>query len=213
MFSRSTKDVLRSSTVLPDDRMICRLDATDRGGHAPPCDGLITDRSDAVVSYPPPVTPGYVQQPPPGDWTPPPAKSKAVPILIGVLIVLVIGVTGLGYVLFVRGAEEEPPAAPAPTPLVLTEAGAQRACRTAFGQDWEARSEYATADKDGEVIAALQEIELQETWKTEDGFKVNGTIHYTLQAFPVDPVQSTIDLTCTVTGVDENPRTSVAKRG
>lgn len=50
------------------------------------------------MSYPPPVTPGYVQQPPPGDWTPKPAKSRAVPILVGILIVLVIGVSALGYV-------------------------------------------------------------------------------------------------------------------
>lgn len=72
------------------------------------------------MSYPPPVTPGYVQQPPPGDWTPKPAKSKAVPILLGVLGVAVALVVGLLITLSRTVADGAPEAGAGPAAAVDT---------------------------------------------------------------------------------------------
>lgn len=51
------------------------------------------------MTYQPPVMPGHTTQPPQGDWTPPAPKSKAVPILTGVIVLLVLAVGGLAFAL------------------------------------------------------------------------------------------------------------------
>lgn len=67
------------------------------------------------MSYPPPVTPGYTQQPPPGDWTPPAPKGRGpLPWLVGALVVAVLVVGGLIAVLVNGG--NEPTAGASPTP-------------------------------------------------------------------------------------------------
>lgn len=163
----------------------------------------------------PPVMHGYSQHPPNNDWgRPRPAPSKKrgpLPWLIGALVVAVFAVGGLiVWAAFGQGdGGSQGPSAPPPP--ALTQAGAERACRTAFGEDWKGRSAYAEKESDG-VIMSLQRIELLETWKTEAGYSVNATIHFTMTASLVAEVEDTIDLTCTATGTDELPVTDVAKR-
>lgn len=161
----------------------------------------------------PPTVHGYPAQPPRGDWAPtprPPAKRGPLPWLIAALVVAVLGMGGL--IAWVAG-ESGKPAKPAasPPPPALTQAGAERACRTAFGEDWKGRSAYAEEGSEG-VIMSLQRIELLETWKTDTGFSVNATVHYTMTASLIAEVKDTIDLTCTAAGTDEAPITDVNKR-
>lgn len=168
------------------------------------------------MTYPPqqqpPVMHGYSPRPPNNDWSPPPPKKRGpLPWLIGALVVAVLGMGGLIAWLASDSTLPDEPAA-SPPPPVLTEVGAQRACRTAFGEDWKGRSAYAEEGSDG-VIMSLQRIELLETWKTETGYSVNATIHFTMTASLVAEVQDTIDLTCTATGTDASPVTDVSKRG
>lgn len=61
----------------------------------------------------PPVTPEYTAQPPQGDWTPPKPKSRIVPILAGVAVLLALAVAGLGYALLRDSGGDEPTAAAA----------------------------------------------------------------------------------------------------
>lgn len=56
----------------------------------------------------PPVVAGHTTQPPQGDWTPPKPKSKAVPILAGVVTLLVLAIGGLTYAL-TRGPVDKKP--------------------------------------------------------------------------------------------------------
>jgi len=56
----------------------------------------------------PPVVAGHTVQPPQGDWTPPKPKSKAVPILIAVIILLVLAAGGLIYALTQRPSDKTP---------------------------------------------------------------------------------------------------------
>lgn len=163
--------------------------------------------------YQPPVVPGVPQSP--AGWMPPspppPAKSRAVPLLIGALVVavLVIGALGLAFVARSGSHGSKTPSAPAPTTPTLTQAGAQRACRTAFGKEFEARQESVTKK---DILVSTQGIDLAETYASGNGFVVNGTVRYTLTSFPLDPVQNTLDLTCTVTGTDEAPVTVIDNR-
>lgn len=160
--------------------------------------------------------PGYGNQPPSSPWPPQqpeaPRKSRAVPLLLGALAVLTVIVGGLIAVAaasgHLPGAKKAAASSQAPPPA-LTEAGAQRACRTAFAQDWKDRQKSVT-QKD--VIVSTQQIELVETWKSPNGYAVNGTIHYTLTAWPEAPVQNTLDLTCHVGGTDAEPSTEVDNR-
>ena len=66
--------------------------------------------------------------------------------------------------------------------------------------------------KDSELVSTVQEIELLETWKTGDGYGVNGTVHYSLTGSLMGTVENSLDLTCTVTGTDATPVTSVDNR-
>lgn len=67
------------------------------------------------MSYPPPVTPGYTQQPPPGDWTPPAPKRRGpLPWLIGALVVALLVVGGLIAVLASGGSKPSADASPTP---------------------------------------------------------------------------------------------------
>jgi hypothetical protein len=150
----------------------------------------------------PPVVAGPHPQSPAGWPAPQPAppaqRSRAVPILLGVLALVVLIVAGgIAAVAFLTGGDD------------LTEATAQRVCRTAFANEFQAR-QAGMAAKD--VLVSTQGIDLVETWKDGDGFKVNGTVRFTLTAWPIEPQANTINLTCTATGSDDKPVTSVANR-
>lgn len=127
-------------------------------------------------------------------------KSRAVPWLIAAVAVLVVAVLGLAVALFgwpFGGS-------------ALSKDGAERACRTAFGAEWERRVRMTSVDSS--ILPSLQGIDMQEVWETADGYSTNATVRYTLTTGVVDPVQGTVDLTCTVTGSDESPTTTVDNR-
>ena len=132
------------------------------------------------------------------------------PLLIGALVVAVLAIGALAVAFVARsGSSSKAPSAPASTAPALTEAGAQRACRTAFGKEFDARQQ-ANTQKD--ILVSTQGIDLAETYPSGNGFTVNGTIRYTLTTYPLDPVQDTLDLTCTATGTDDAPVTTVDNR-
>lgn len=153
-------------------------------------------------SPPPAFVPAmYGQQPEP----PTPPRRRAWP-LVAALISLAVVVIALGVVL------AWPHLKPAPKPVApagVSQATAQRACRTAIGDEWKSRLDGSDVK---DVVAAVQSVEIQETWQTADGWSVNGTVHYTLTTGVIDPVQETLDLTCKAAGTDANPATSVDNR-
>jgi len=56
----------------------------------------------------PPVVAGYATQPSQGDWKPPKAKSRAVPILAGLVAVLALAVAGLTLALLRANDSSKP---------------------------------------------------------------------------------------------------------
>lgn len=90
------------------------------------------------MSYQPPVTPGYSSQPPP-VWPPQqpaPHKSRAVPILIVALVVLVAAVAALAYILVAKPGTTRA-AAPVAGPSVTVFDQARGDCQIAAGYDIE----------------------------------------------------------------------------
>jgi hypothetical protein len=170
--------------------------------------------------YRPPVVAGAAQVPgvpsPTPEWKPP--KNRALPWLIAALVALVVIAGGLAAAL-VTGVKLPWPSRDEPSGTVavvntlppLTEASAQRACRTAFRQEWEARDDVVMKDED-DVLASVQDIEVLETWKTVEGYGVNGTIHYSLTGALIGSIEYTLDLTCTASGTDGAPHTVVDNR-
>jgi hypothetical protein len=158
-----------------------------------------------VPGYPP--QPGWAPEPPPQPQPQPPKNrtrlaavlfSGSALLLLAVVAVVIVGRNGTGGGLL-------------PFKAALTEPGAQRACRTAVGREWDARSDRAGGE-DTTIITTVTSIEMLETWKAGDGYSVNATVHYTMTTDLVAPVQGSLDLTCTATGTDAAPVTTVANR-
>lgn len=163
--------------------------------------------------YQPPVVPSGApayEPPPQADWAPPKPSRGPLPWLIGALVVAVLVVGGV-LAVYLGGVGQKPSAPAASLAPALTQAGAERACRTAFSKEFDARQDQ-NIKKDNSVIVSVQGIDLAETWQEGAGYAVNGTVRFTLTAWPVDPVESTLDLTCKVTGTDERPVTFVDNR-
>ena len=139
----------------------------------------------------------------PATYTPPPPPRRGglaiVFIAAGVVALVLVGVIFyVGGVIPHGGVSKE---------------SAQRACRTAFGNEWKVRQAQTAAGSDVSIIASVNNVELQETWEAKDGWSVNSTVHYTLTTALIAPVQGSIDLTCTATGDDDSPSTTVTNRG
>lgn len=94
----------------------------------------------------------------------------------------------------------------------LSKESAERACRTAFGTEWQKRSNVAGSGSTTTIIPTVNNIEMLETVESGDGWTVNGTVHYTLTTALIAPVEGTIDLTCVATGSDDAPKTEVTNR-
>jgi hypothetical protein len=58
----------------------------------------------------PPTQTGFMSQPPQSDWAPPKPKSKAVPVLAGLVVVLAVAVAGLTIALLRTGDSGTPTA-------------------------------------------------------------------------------------------------------
>jgi hypothetical protein len=137
----------------------------------------------------------------PITYAPPPTRRGGLAIIF--IVAGVVAVVLVGVILYVGGV--------LPGGGVSKES-AQRACRTAFSNEWKARQARATGGK-ADILANVNSVELQETWEAKDGWSVNGTVHYMLTTALVAPVQGSIDLTCTATGDDDSPTTTVTNRG
>jgi hypothetical protein len=140
----------------------------------------------------------YETQPPPEPQQLTQRKRTRLILLIAAVALLLLG-TAIAIFVAASGSDK------------LTSAGAQRACRTAVEAEWTRRQRVAD-DGSTTVLASTQGIDLAETWETADGWKVNATVRYTLTTALVSPVQNTLNLTCTASGSDDEPVTSVANR-
>lgn len=145
--------------------------------------------------------------------SPPPKKRRnavrlalivALGTLIG-LVLLAVAVSALSSAGTASAAEA--PSATFAAPLPLTQATARRECRVAALTEFHDRSgSVATTD---DVITAVQGADIQEAWKTDNGWSVNVTVHYTLTVWPLAPVVESLDLTCFAGGTDDAPVTTV----
>lgn len=135
--------------------------------------------------------------------TPPPAPKSRRGLLIAIAAVPTVLVLLVGGILYAAGVIPGGG---------LSKAAAERACRTAFGDEWQQRSNIAGAGSATTIIPTVTGIEVLETVEEGDGWTVNGTVHYTLTTALIAPVEGSIDLTCTATGSDAAPRTEVSNR-
>lgn len=147
----------------------------------------------------------YDQPPtmPPSMYAPPQAKprrTKLTVILAAIAVALLILV---GVILYAAGVFPGGG---------LSKESAERACRTAVGDEWQKRLNVAGSGMTTDIVPSVQSIEMLDTYEVQDGYAVNATVHYTLTTALIAPVQGTIDLTCTATGSDDNPETSVENR-
>lgn len=151
--------------------------------------------------------PSHDQPPTPdaayGIWTPAPAPPKARRwpwiAVAGVIALLAL----VGAILYASGSLPG---------SGLSKASAERACRTAVGNEWQKRAQVAGAGATTTIVPTVQKIEMLETYEVEGGWASNATVHYTLTTGIIAPVEGTIDLTCTATGSNDAPVTEVANR-
>lgn len=145
---------------------------------------------------------------PAGFWPSSPApdpapKKSRLPLIIAAAVglILIIAATVAVTLFAQRGGG-------------LSEPAAERACRTAFDNEWKQRlNGVAGSESASGVVVSLQGIDMQETWEVDGGYNVNGLVHYTLTTGLVAPVNDTIPLTCAATGTDDNVATTIANRG
>ena len=131
---------------------------------------------------------------------PPPAKSRRALWITLAAVLLLALVAGILYAagVFTGGS--------------LSKTSAERACRTAVGNEWQKRVNVANVGNTTTIVPTVQQIEMLETYEVEDGWATNATVHYTLTTALIAPVAGTIDLTCTATGSDDAPTTEVTNR-
>jgi hypothetical protein len=153
--------------------------------------------TDQPYSQPPTITDYSTQPPAPGPSKP---RTKLALILFIAAAVMLVATAGIAYVAIagVPGGG-------------LSKESAERACRTAFGDEWRKRSN-TVGGGDTSIIASVKSVEMLETVKENGGYTVNGTVHYTLTTALVAPVEGSIDLTCKATGSDDAPTTTVDNR-
>lgn len=158
------------------------------------------------MTDPTPYIPGPAQSPfvGPSPIQQPPAPRRRTWPFVAAIVVLAVALAGVLAWPHVKPGHSKPSA-----PASLTQTTAQRACRTAFGTEWDSRNQKADTN---DVVASVQGIDLQETWQVAGGWSVNGVVHYSVTTGFIDPVQDTLDLTCTATGTEANPSTSVTNR-
>ncbi|HEX5996951.1 MAG TPA: hypothetical protein VFY84_17550 [Jiangellales bacterium] len=96
-------------------------------------------------------------------------------------------------------------------PDELSKETAQRECRTAMEREANRRIEDA---KQGgaEAVGSVTGIDLQETWKIDNGWAVNGTVNFMITAAFVGSLNQAVGLTCQATGSDDKVATSVKNR-
>jgi hypothetical protein len=88
-------------------------------------------------------------------------------------------------------------------------ADAQRECRTAFGKEFDERISGTSGTG---VLATVTSIELEEARTINDGFEVNGVVHYDLTAALVPTVHGSVSLTCEAREHDGRLVTTVRNR-
>lgn len=154
-----------------------------------------------MTSQPPYMPGGYAPPASTDTPAPPPATRSKLPLIIGALAAFVVlaGAIGIGAAwFFTTGGGSG-----------LTEQVAQRECRTALEQEAKTRANRAGTDT---VLVSVNGVELQETFRTGDGWTVNGTVSYSMTTVLVPQVTQELSLSCTATGDDDKVATAVSNR-
>ena len=155
------------------------------------------------MTYPPPYQPQTAAPWPAIQPQPAPAVRRQrrwlLPVIIGAVVIVLLAAGGTATAVYLANRDK------------LTQATAQRACRTAVESEWSDR-QTMTATARRSILVSTQSIDLDETWQTDTGWSVNATVRYSLTTWPIDPVQNTLALTCVASGKETAPVTSVSNR-
>jgi len=76
-----------------------------------------------------------------------------------------------------------------------TIADAQRECRSAFADEFEARSTRVSTPS---ILVTVTEIEIEDSRAVDGGFEVNGVVKYVMTTAYVGSVPSSLRLSCHV---------------
>jgi hypothetical protein len=110
-----------------------------------------------------------------------PATTSASPVVaLGATALVVVAVVIAALV--VRGG--------------LSEQSAQRKCRTAMEREAKNRA------SDGLIrsfVFAVQSVDIEETWATDNGYAVNGVVRCRITAALMPPTEASLSLTCEAT--------------
>lgn len=128
---------------------------------------------------------------------PPPKKRKALPWIVGAVLLLFAG--GVAAFALLDGKE-------------LTRETAQRECRTALEREAHRRADNLGGVGDGGVLISITGVDMQETWETGTGYAVNGTVKYTLTTSLLPQVAHSVSLTCEATAAENGVTTTVKNR-
>ncbi|MGS2618328.1 hypothetical protein ACVCAH_27940 [Micromonospora sp. LZ34] len=91
----------------------------------------------------------------------------------------------------------------------LSKETAQRECRTAIEREAHRRVSNSDSDR---LIIIVKGVDLQETWETDNGWGVNGTMRYTMMAPLMPTVENSVSLTCEAAEKDGRVSTTVKNR-
>jgi hypothetical protein len=89
---------------------------------------------------------------------------------------------------------------------------AQRECRTALEHEATRRANNLDPGGTTSIVATVKRVDLQETFETDAGWTVNGTVAYTLTSGLVPQVEQSVSLSCTAAGTDAAVTTAVVNR-
>lgn len=146
---------------------------------------------------PPPADPTAAPHSPPPPTT---ARRSRLPwILAAAGAVLLLAVGAVAAVLLLGGDD-------------LDRETAQRECRTALEREADRRADNLGGTRDTGVLVSVAGVELQETWETDTGWSVNGSVQYNLTTPLIGRTDTAVSLTCEATAADGRVRTTVKNR-
>lgn len=144
-------------------------------------------------------------QPAPAASTPPPAPAPQrtprawLPWIIATVAVLALAI-GAAVVLIGNLSGDDG----------LSKEVAQRECRTALEHEAAKRADLDVGAIG--IVVTVKSVDLQETYETTAGWKVNGTVAYTLTSGVLGQTEQAVSLTCDATGTDTAVQAAVTNR-
>lgn len=94
----------------------------------------------------------------------------------------------------------------------LSEEVAQRECRTALEKEASRRATELDPGGESGFVVTVKNVDMAETYKAGDGWKVNGTVAYTITGGVLPQVEQSVSLTCEATGTDDAVTAAVTNR-